>query len=810
MAHGNLEQELRALQERLRHIENAKRNLARELSERAQSEASLNECIERVLEALDSAEVGLWSLNLATQRVWYSREWKRQLGYQEHEVTDALDEWSDRVHPEDLKLVSERASAYLGNPKGVHEVEFRMRHRDGYWRWIFARGQIIRDQAGNAVYFAGGHFDITDRRAVREQVLKEREHSEQIVNSLPGVFYLFDQHGRYLRWNKNLEILTGYSPEEIEALHPLDLFHGAHRELMSARIQEVFDNGQANAEADLITKDGSAHAYYLTGKLIQFDGAPCLIGMGIDIEERKRAEVALQVSEQRYAQLVNDVEGIVWEADPDTFQFTFVSDFAETLSGYSIMQWYEPDFWVDHLHPDDRAKALSVCLEQTENGEAHDLEYRMIASDGRILWLRDLISVERIEGKPCRLRGIIVDVTEHKLAEQARNELEARLRQSQKMEALGTFAGGMAHDFNNILATIIGNAHIARDELRHGSRPLDTIEEILRAGQRAKEVVQRILTFSRPQEQRLQALNIAPAVEEAVTLLRTTLPAAVNIVFSSQAELPNVRADPSQIHQIVLNLATNAWHALEHGSGRIDVRVDRLTVTSAQITLMPELQPGEYVRLSVHDTGKGIDKASLPRIFEPFFTTKPHGQGTGLGLSVVHGIVRNHHGAIRVDSELGLGATFCVYFPVTSEAAHELPPGTPEMSYRGNGEHILYVDDDEPLVFLTKRFLERHGYRVTGHTSVDDALREFRSDPKAFDVVITDSNMPGTSGLDLAESLLEIYPTADIVLTSRYLTPEDVARASEIGVRDVILKPNTVEELVPLVQRLLRHGEQKG
>jgi CheY-like chemotaxis protein len=376
------------------------------------------------------------------------------------------------------------------------------------------------------------------------------------------------------------------------------------------------------------------------------------------------------------------------------------------------------------------------------------------------------------------------------------------------MQAIGTLAGGIAHDFNNILLAIIGNAELTRQRLLAGEKEvLDSIAEIQRAGTRAKELVQRILTFSRPQEHQLRPIRLEPVLKEAVTLLRSTLPAGIDMRMYCAPDVPAVWADASQIHQIIVNLATNASHALE-GGGEVEIRLESSNVDASLRQLHQDLQPGPHLHLSVRDTGKGMSEEIAARIFEPFFTTKPPGQGTGLGLSVVHGIVRNHGGAVVVESEPGQGSTFHIYLPATDEevTAVAAKPASP-WECRGKGEHILYLDDEEPLVELAVHFLERLGYRVSGFTLAAEALARFRAAPYAFDLVITDLNMPGSSGMAVAKQLLKIRPDVPVVLASGYVRQSEIEDARALGIREVILKPNTVEEFGPVVQRLLTTRE---
>jgi signal transduction histidine kinase/ActR/RegA family two-component response regulator len=374
---------------------------------------------------------------------------------------------------------------------------------------------------------------------------------------------------------------------------------------------------------------------------------------------------------------------------------------------------------------------------------------------------------------------------------------------SQKMEALGTLAGGIAHDFNNILLAITGNVKLAREDLPPDHEIQQSLAEIAKAGHRAAELVRRILAFSRQQESQREVMQLLPVVAAALKLLRSTLPAMIEIKATLRPDTPAVLADSTQIHQIMLNLVTNAAHAIGDRSGTIEVLVDAVAVNGELAATAHELREGRYVRITVSDDGCGMDKATLDRIFDPFFTTQPVGQGTGMGLSVVDGIVKNHDGAITVYSHAGKGTSFRIYLPVAAGAAPAVEIQR-EGTVRGSGERVLYIDDDEAIVFLTTRLLERLGYRVTGFTDPEQALARFRANPADFDIVVTDLSMPHMSGFDLTQALHETRPDIQILMTSGYVRPEDRDTARDRGVRDLVLKPNSVEDLGEALDRLFR------
>jgi nitrogen-specific signal transduction histidine kinase/CheY-like chemotaxis protein len=397
----------------------------------------------------------------------------------------------------------------------------------------------------------------------------------------------------------------------------------------------------------------------------------------------------------------------------------------------------------------------------------------------------------------------IADITERKLAEMERGKLEVQLRQSQKMEAIGTLAGGIAHDFNNILSAIMGNTELAK--LDSGGNPslLESLDAINRASLRAKDLVKQILAFSRQQKVERKPILLEPVVREVFKLLRSTLPAQIELSLKVQNEPGKVLADATEIHQVVMNLCTNAAHAITPKTGRIELRLAPHTVDESLVLRLPDLRVGPYVRLSVIDTGHGIAVETLKRIFDPFFTTKQPGEGTGLGLAVVHGIVKGHDGAIDVSSELGKGTTFEVYLPmlegeVKTTETHSKPPRL------GNRERILFVDDEESLCALCVKGLERLNYAVTSFSDAGKALEQFRTRPEDWDLVITDLNMPGISGVTFASEILQVRPNMLILLATGYSANWTLEKVRAMGILGIVQKPMSYSILAEAVEEALK------
>jgi PAS domain S-box-containing protein len=466
-----------------------------------------------------------------------------------------------------------------------------------------------------------------------------------------------------------------------------------------------------------------------------------------------------------------------------------------SMLGYTDEEFYQKT-WADMTYPDDVARDAAQFDKMLAGEiEIYEMDKRFVRKSGDLVWAHLAVSCFREEDH--RVRFVIAsiqDITQ-------RMQMEEQLRQSQKMEAIGTLAGGVAHDFNNILAAIMGNAEMARLNLPPESPVAGNIDQILKSSDRARDLVRQILAFSRRQEQERRPVDMCMIVSEAVKLLRAMVPTTIDIRQSVPADAHIVHADPTRIHQVLINLCTNAAQAMETTGGVLEIEVASIQINDRNQASYPDVSPGLYVRITVSDTGPGIEPQNMQRIFDPYFTTKAVGKGTGMGLAVAHGIVKDHGGTITVHSLRGKGATFLVLLPQisvkvveTTEPPQEIPRGC---------ETILLIDDEEILVELGTTILKLLGYSVVSSLSSPEALKTFTENPNGFDVVITDFTMPYMTGYELAKEFLRIRPDIPIILCTGFSSQISEEQARAAGIRAFIMKPYNTGEIAAALRKVL-------
>jgi len=509
-----------------------------------------------------------------------------------------------------------------------------------------------------------------------------------------------------------------------------------------------------------------------------------------------RATESLRESEQQFRMILDNIRTGIIIVDAESRNIVYANPTAVEMAGSSAGRIIDSRCH-NSLCPNDEGLCPVLDLDRDVDSSERILK----TIDGREIPILKTTTRTIYNGKDSLLESFI-DLTAQKKADAEKAALETQLRQAQKMEALGTLAGGIAHDFNNILSAVIGYAELGSLELEDPSHPLtDKLESILHAGNRAKDLVAQILTFSRMQEQILTPVRIAPVVKEALKLLEASLPADIQLKHQITTR-QQVLADPTQIHQIVMNLCTNAYHAMEKKGGVLAVSLAPIAKDDMARLPQVDLPPGSYLHLCVADTGTGISAAVLDRIFDPYFSTKNKNKGTGLGLAVVHGIVKSHSGAIAVESRLGKGTTFHVLLPTTEETMHA-EKGAKTNLPRGHGENILFIDDEQELVNIGCEMLTKLGYNATGVVGGLKGLETYLISPDDFDLVITDLSMPNLTGDRLARKIIDIRPDLPIILSTGFSERLDRKRLSALGVRKFIMKPLAMNILAESVHRIL-------
>jgi PAS domain S-box-containing protein len=659
-----------------------------------------------------SAQI-VWTADANGVPVEDSPSWRAFTG---QSVQQAREARFEAIHPDDQVRVSTSWRNAVAARTPI-EIEYRLRHVSGEWRWTQVRAVPLRAPDGAVTSWVGMNIDITERK--RAQLLAEGQ-------------------------KRVLEMIARDAPlgETLEAL--ARLIDGQSEEMLSSIL--------------LLDADG---------KHLRHGAAP-----------RLPAEYTAAIDGTAIGPNVGSCG----------------------TAAFMRRAVYVEDIATDPLWKDFKPLALAHGLRACWSMPILDAEGHVFGTFALYYARPALPTDEHLRLIDLAVQTAAICLTRHRAMQDRKRLQESQLR-SQKLEALGTLSGGIAHDFNNMLLVIAGNARLAGSQIETSHPAQVALTEIVQASARATDLVRRILAFSRPNSTRHKQIHLQPVITEALQLVRSTLPAMIEIRSCLATDLPIVAADPTQIHQIVVNLATNAAHALDSHGGVIDVRLESVDLTPQMPACGPDLRPGGYVRLTVSDTGSGMSPEVLARIFDPFFTTKPLGQGTGLGLSIVHGIMQSCGGAVRVQSTVGKGTSFQLYFPALENATATDATGRFQ-AVPGSGQHILLIDDEDSLVRLGTLMLTRQGYRVTGCADPVAAVKQFKREPQSFHAVVTDLSMPGMSGFDCARELLEVRPDIPIVMTSGYVRPEDEATALSVGIRAVVTKPAALDQLPEILARV--------
>jgi PAS domain S-box-containing protein len=660
-----------------------------------------------------------------------------------------------------------------------------------------AADYLLKDRLsrlGPAVARALGEARLQrDRKRAEAAFRQSEELYRTLLNASPDATVLMDLTGTIAFASGQARKLFGFAePDLVVGRSVLDSVVPEDRARVMENMQRIVAEGTIGVrEYRLIRKDGTLFpAEVNAGLLTEAGGRPNGILLVVrDISARRAAEAALRESESRFRQVVETIQEVFWLYDLGQAQMIYVSPGYERIWGRTCDSLYaaEPR-WFDTLHPEDRAAAEAAWL----GAGLKSRKYRIVRPDGSVRWIHDRAFPVRDEsGAVRRIAGVAEDVTD-------KQSLEERFLRAQRLEAVGTLSSGIAHDLNNILAPVLMIAPLLREKL---TDPADRemLGIVTQSATRGAGIVRQLLTFSRGIGGERGPVPVLNLVRETAAMMRETFPREIEIAVNTAAQLWTMVADATQVHQVLMNLCVNARDAMPDG-GRLTLAVENVFVDEASAAAWPEARPGPHLALSVTDNGTGIAPEHLARIFEPFFTTKGAGQGTGLGLSTVLGIVRGHGGFATVSSRIGDGTCFRVFFPAEVMATTGGAGSPKRETERGRDEHILVVDDEENLREALRRALQTNGYRVTVAASGREALEVYSARPDTFDLVLTDVMMPGINGVELVRAVRALRPAARILVATGMVPGERQAQLDALGIKWILPKPFTVEEVLAAVR----------
>jgi PAS domain S-box-containing protein len=769
--------------------------VTRDITARKQAEEALRESEKNLKAVLDASPVGI-GLAVNRKMGWANETMHRMIGYNQ----DSLLGQSTRIfYPDDKEF--ERAGRELYDDikeSGTGRTETRLIRKDGtvFDCIIRVSSLDLSDPAKGQIFAA---TDITERKRAEEKSAQQQEQLLAMFDGMDEVVYVADPETNELLY-LNRAAKDSWGDRIGETCHKV--LQNRDSPCPFCSNDEIFGKNLGKTYIWELQNEVNRKWYRCIDRAIRWSNEKMVrFELAIDLTERKQMEEALRKSEALLRTLIRTIPDLVWLKDQQGI-FLLCNSRFESFFGAKekdIIGKTDYDF-VDKELADFFRKHDQATMAKGESSKNE--EEVTFADDGH----REILETIKTpmcgsDGQLIGVLGIGRDITDRK-------RLEAQLQQAQKMEAIGTLAGGIAHDFNNLLYAIIGYTELSMDAVPEGSRARRNLQEVLKAADRAKNMIQQILTFSRKTEKEKNPINVQSVLKEVVNLLRASLPSTIEIRQDIDANCGPVMADPTQIHEIIMNLGTNGYHAMREKGGVLGITLIQEEIGSDDSKYDPDLHPGPYLKLTIEDTGHGIDSNVMEKIFNPYFTTKGVGEGTGMGLSIVHGIIKDHGGDIRVYSEPGKGTAFNIYLPVIETGTVELEIISTEPAPTGT-ERILFVDDEEPIVNMVRQILEDLGYHVTPRTSSVEALEAFRAKPDEFDLVITDMTMPNKTGAELALRLLEIRSDIPIILCTGFSELMDEKKAKAIGIREHVMKPIVRDKIAGTIRKVLDEGKEE-
>lgn len=770
------------------------RYLELEIEKRKLTEAALEEANTKFTKAQELGKVGNWEYNVITHEISGSQEAKKIFGFNFN--TDSFTTESIKSCIPDAGHIRQ-AMANLIRKNTPYSLEFDIITKDNSeHRTITSLAEVERDESGNALRIHGIIQDITERKKMEDALRESEDMHRALVKGLPDIVMRFDRNCRHLFVSENVcELVEMQAEQFIGKTHSELGFSVEQCTFWENSIKKVFAKGiPLEIEYAFESKKGQIiNNWRLIPERDNKGLVKSVLSLNRDITAHRTAESNYQTLFREMLEgfasheIICDDTGI-----PVDYRFLAVNPAFEQMTGLES-ETIIGKTALDIL-PDTENYLIETYGRVALTGEhAHFDMY----SAG----LQKHFEISVFRPAPKQFACVLTDITERKTADREREFLQSQLIQAQKMEAIGTLAGGIAHDFNNILGAMLGYTEMVREDSIPGSLAARDLDQILAAGNRAKDLVKQILAFSRQTE--TKKMNIQPAliVNETIKLLRASIPTTIAINQDIDTESDHILADPTQIHQILMNLGTNAFHAMEENGGTLSISLKNETLSQKDLLAEPSVRPGRFIRLMIADTGTGIKPELLEKIFEPYFTTKETGKGTGMGLAITHGIVKSYGGFITCESRIDEGTIFCINLPSSNEK--NSPDDGIAESISAGGERILLIDDEQMLAELGQTMLERLGYTVTVRMGSLEALATFESQPDAFDLVITDQTMPEMTGIDMAQRMLQIRPDLPVILCTGHSSIELEEKVASENIKGFALKPLTMKGITALIRKVL-------
>jgi PAS domain S-box-containing protein len=777
-----------------------------DIDDRKRAQRELEENEQRLSFAFSATADAIWERNLQTDEVYYSPRWYTMLGYRDRQLPMTQETFNSLCHPDDLQptLDSIESTARSPNSSG-YEAEFRMRAADGSWYWILGRGNVVeRDANGHAIKISGTNTNVTERKRT-EEVLAEKEHRFRLmIQNVNDMLLILEPDGTVSFVSPACTQMLGYAAHELLGKSVYAFICPEDVSWVRSAIQGLLEskNRVVVLEFRQVHRDGSIRWVEASGTNLVDD--PTIGGFVLavrDISRRRQSELEILEWKQRYDLLALAAGNVVYDRH-SSGAVVWGGGFEKMLGFAAGEMQGGVNQWMERVHPEDVRRVRDELAHVAERGVSLAMEYRLRRQDGNYVLVEDTSYPYFDErGKVERFIGVLVDITKRKKADEENAKLAASLRQAQKMESIGRLAGGVAHDFNNLLTVISGNVSFAMMDLQRQDPLYESMNEISRAVDSAATLTRQLLAFSRKQVIDPRVLNLNTLVERLQKMLTRLLGEDIELRAVLSESLGQVRVDPGQVEQVIVNLAVNARDAMPDG-GSLTLETANVTLDQAFCRDRSLSQPGEFVMLAVSDNGCGMDEETKSHLFEPFFTTKEQGKGTGLGLATVYGVVTQNKGAIDVYSEPNRGTSFKIYLPRVEAAPETLQSNELTRLPRG-GETIILVEDEDMVREVAVRLLKRQGYRVHAYANGGEAMMAATELREEFHLLITDVVMPGINGRVLAKNLQALRPAMKVLFTSGYTGDVIIHHGMLEQGTEFISKPYTLEQLAKRVREVL-------